>query len=974
MPQMLSDSWRFVDFYIRNLVPDETTFDISSYDLSALSLRIRTDGRSTASGVVAGETGIALQNRGASVSLAPDHPNRLEPGKRPFHTLIPAVTKLARRGHDVAVLPPGRFGGARIVHNDAGTLSGATEPPGRTAASSGTDTDSSHCVPVIAADGGRDHRDETRWISMTTAIATLRPAVYTGPPPTPAVTTDPMTDPTPEGPTPLTPAALESLLADASHEAFVAFLADLRERCGWAVDREGSVLTVTRDGDRERLLVWTDDRGRLERLLGAGPAVPDAGPVDAVVTRSRDATSAAVVAEDRGAAVIDTAGIHDRLLYAIDRESARALCEAHFDRPVAPRPGRDAGTDADPGGADGASTGAVSSRALLVGVALLALVVAGAAGLPAGPLGAAPDVAPGGDTVETPAATPFGADGTGDASASTPTPASTPANGGNAPGTPTPANDSDAPGTPTPANGSDGPEASGPRDCPGCPSLLAFDDAPTATADATTTINGTLSNPYPFPLSDVAVDLEAPGGNWIVSPVEGTTVDTLGPKESRPVAWTISAPPGTEGNHTLAATTVYADGRSTLRTTAEYDLAVAAPGLQPPAVQPCTETLGPLVTGGSCHLLTLDGDPPGVTAGETTTITGRLYNPREYALANGSVALEAPGNWTVTPLDGTTFDELAPGAVRVARWNVTPPASASGTVGLSGVTNYTRRGGPGNPNVSLSRRYPVAVSDAAPSACVECASLLSLDPVAARAGSTTTVTGTVENPSDVGVSNAEIELVPPGENWTVAPINGTAFQTLPEGTSRPAAWNLTPPPDAEGAYTVRAISRYDTGTDALRVVTEHEVIVAGSDIPPFEPCSDCASLLALDSDTVRAGSTTTVTGTVENPYLFTLSIAAVRLESPGPGWTVTPLDRTAFRTLPTREPRPVAWNVTPPPDAEGAYALRTISVYAIETDAVRVAGEYDVTVDANRTASSEAVETGHASAIAPRHRRASSVS
>lgn len=43
------------------------------------------------SGIVAGDTGIIMQNRGSFFSLDPDHINTLEPNKRTFHTLMPAM-------------------------------------------------------------------------------------------------------------------------------------------------------------------------------------------------------------------------------------------------------------------------------------------------------------------------------------------------------------------------------------------------------------------------------------------------------------------------------------------------------------------------------------------------------------------------------------------------------------------------------------------------------------------------------------------------------------------------------------------------------------------------------------------------------------------------------------------------------------------------------------------------------------------
>jgi gamma-glutamyltranspeptidase/glutathione hydrolase len=59
------------------------------------------------SGMVLPKTGINWQNRGCSFSLDPEHINTLEPGKKPFHTLNPALARFS----DGRVMVYGTMGG-----------------------------------------------------------------------------------------------------------------------------------------------------------------------------------------------------------------------------------------------------------------------------------------------------------------------------------------------------------------------------------------------------------------------------------------------------------------------------------------------------------------------------------------------------------------------------------------------------------------------------------------------------------------------------------------------------------------------------------------------------------------------------------------------------------------------------------------------------------------------------------------------
>lgn len=119
-------------------------------------------------GIVIPGTGIALNNRGHTFRLDPDHPNRLEPGKRPYNTIIPGF--LTRDGQ--AVGPFGVMGGfmqpqghVQVVTNAidfAMNPQAALDAP-RWRWTEGRTVELEHAVPAHIADALARRGHDVRW-------------------------------------------------------------------------------------------------------------------------------------------------------------------------------------------------------------------------------------------------------------------------------------------------------------------------------------------------------------------------------------------------------------------------------------------------------------------------------------------------------------------------------------------------------------------------------------------------------------------------------------------------------------------------------------------------------------------------------------------------------------------------------------------------------------------------------------------
>jgi len=112
-------------------------------------------------------------------------------------------------------------------------------------------------------------------------------------------------------------------------------------------------------------------------------------------------------------------------------------------------------------------------------------------------------------------------------------------------------------------------------------------------------------------------------------------------------------------------------------------------------------------------------------------------------------------------------------------------------------------------------------------------------------------------------------------------------------------------------------------------------------------CTEPEHLLEFDAvpPEIPAGTTTTVAGTVHNPYLFEVTGVEVALAPSPPDWTIEPVRGTHTETLPQKTGRGAAWDVTVPASAGGEYGVEATTRYVAgryvaevtRTHAVRVA-------------------------------------
>ncbi len=125
---------------------------------------------------------------------------------------------------------------------------------------------------------------------------------------------------------------------------------------------------------------------------------------------------------------------------------------------------------------------------------------------------------------------------------------------------------------------------------------------------------------------------------------------------------------------------------------------------------------------------------------------------------------------------------------------------------------------------------------------------------------------------------------------------------------------------------------------------ETQTTTPGEDTPEQPLPPDPPSLVSLDGASTSQGGTTTLTGSLVNPYVHPVGNVSVELQAPGGGWTLTATEQTEFDSVETQGSRDLAWELTAPEDASGQYTVEGTVHFETTTDAADVAFSATVSV------------------------------
>jgi len=137
------------------------------------------------------------------------------------------------------------------------------------------------------------------------------------------------------------------------------------------------------------------------------------------------------------------------------------------------------------------------------------------------------------------------------------------------------------------------------------------------------------------------------------------------------------------------------------------------------------------------------------------------------------------------------------------------------------------------------------------------------------------------------------------------------------------------PTEATTTTTADTATPTDTGTPTdTATPTDTGTPTPGQDLPDDPP----PIISFSGGGSVSPGESTTLTGTIQNPYLFPIRNVEITLSPPSDDWSLSSDGETSFDELESQGTAEISWEITAPDDADGEYTISGTASFETTTD------------------------------------------